>query len=170
MTCPLVRIRFWSLPLLLCGDQCVFWALVKMLLIWVPLYLSHRCSELKLFWIFPLRKCSVCPHLAWKLLVESLFYWILGWQLCLFLGSICLEDFFPFLLWDSVFVIEVCFLYEAKFWILFVYQVCCHMSFYRGLEFIYIDSQDRWLLVPGMFPFAGGFMFLWLSCFCFLVR
>jgi hypothetical protein len=48
--------RCWSLPLFLCGVQCVFGALVKFLLwMWVPLHLGHRCSEFRFlsWWSFP---------------------------------------------------------------------------------------------------------------------
>ena len=42
----------------------------------------------------------------------------------LFLGTICLEDLFPSFYSEivSAFVVEVCFLYAAKCWILFEYQ------------------------------------------------
>jgi hypothetical protein len=32
------------------------------------------------------------------------------------------------------------------------------------------DIKERYLLVPYMFVFAGGFMCLWLSAFDFVVR
>ena len=56
----------------------------------------------------------------------------------LFLGTICLENCFPSLYSEVVFVFdtEVCFLYAAKCWVLFMYSVCQSMSFYWGIEFI----------------------------------
>ena len=49
-TCPLGKVGCWCIPLLLCGVQCMFWALLKfLLLIWVCFHLGHRCSELRLY-------------------------------------------------------------------------------------------------------------------------
>ena len=92
------EIWYWSPSLLLCGVQCMLWALVRFLLqMWMSLYLGHRYSEMKCYvdraflcWIqsiFPQVGWFVC---FWLLLVESLFYGILQWLLLLVsLDSLC---------------------------------------------------------------------------------
>ena len=57
ITCPLVRFGFWSFPLLLCEDQCVFWALEKFLLFLLLLLL--------VFFFF-----GVCPW-NWIMAVQN---------------------------------------------------------------------------------------------------
>jgi hypothetical protein len=49
MTCSLVKVGCLCLPLLLCGIQFEFYALLKFLVwMWLPMHLEHRCSELRL--------------------------------------------------------------------------------------------------------------------------
>ena len=80
MTWPLARIGHLSLSIIVWGSMCNLSFSKTFFLMWVSLYLGHRCSELRLFlgeFFFDEYKVSVCPHLPWKLLVKSLFYWIL---------------------------------------------------------------------------------------------
>ena len=103
MTYPLVRVGYWSLPLFLCGilvlgfTECFYFFLWKLL----PLHVGHKCSTFS-WWIFPLMNMKCHSSLYMIPLVESLFYWMLGWQLLLvswdhFLG----RTFSTLLLWNS---------------------------------------------------------------------
>ena len=128
MTCPLVRVGCWNIPLILCGVQCVLWDLVKFLLwIWVLLHLGHRCSELRLSLggFSPWQMWSVLLYHTWEFLVSSLFYWILGWQRLFVSCNHLLGRYFHILsLWDSFCL--CCWgmlVYAAKFWIFFMYPL-----------------------------------------------
>ena len=150
MICPLLRVGCWSLPLLLCGVQCVLWALVKFLLwMWVPLHLEHRCSELRVhlsrFSLWPI--WSVLPYLFLITLVESWFLF----DISVFLGTICLENCFPTFYSEvvSVFVTEVGLLYAAKCWVLFMYVSLLVYVFWGELSPLMLrDIKEKWLSPP----------------------
>ena len=116
---------------------------------WVSLHLGHRYSEFRLslgrfflWWIW-----SVLPHLVWKLLVESLFYQILEWQLQFVSWDHLLGKLFSSLFgWGSVCLCHWdMFLYAAKWWILYV-SLC--LSIKKWSLLMLRDIKDRWLLLP----------------------
>jgi hypothetical protein len=95
---PLIRVRFWSLPFLLCELQCVLWALVKFLLwMWVFLHQEHRCSELRVL-LGPLMSVK-CPSLSflitwcWKSILFDIRMATPASFLELFAGKIVFQHF-----------------------------------------------------------------------------
>ena len=99
----------------------------------MPFYLEHRCSELRVLlgrFFFPFYEYELSFLIFFDdfwLKVDFILYWN-GYS-CVFLGTICLENCFPDLYSEVVFVFEteVCFLYAAKFWVL--YPICSSMFF-----------------------------------------
>ena len=122
---------------------------------------------------FPLMnmRCFSLSFLITRLNVDFILY--LNSDSSLFLGFICLKNYFPAFCSEvvSVFVTEVHFLYAEKCWVQFTYPVCLSISFYWGIEFIDIKGKTCcFLLVFLLEVELCLFGFLWLSSFWFVKR
>jgi hypothetical protein len=126
--------------------------------------------------------CNVFPHHFWYLLAENMFCWILlAWLLQLVSWDHLLGNFSPAFYFEvvSVFVIEVCFLYAAKFGSCLNIQSLSSCFFFLFVCLLFIrelcplmlrNIRDQWLLLPVIFVVRGWIMFVCFSSFCFVVR
>jgi hypothetical protein len=102
-------------------------------------------------------------------LVESLFYWILGWQLRLVSWDLLLGRPLSIFLFRDI--IYLCywgvFLVCSKMLDLVCVSSLLAYAFLIGQLYPLLlrDIKDRLLLVPAMFVFIGDFMCLWFSPF-----
>ena len=169
MTCPLVRVWCWNLPLLLCGGQGMFWVLVKLFFMNLgALALGAKMFIIETFswWIFPLMnmKCPFSSHLitfGWK---SILLYIGIATCAC-FLGPFAWKIFLhPFTLRYCLSLLLMCISHMqhnggSVLCIQCVNLCVCIGDFY---QLILRNFKERWLLIAAMFVFVGGFMWLWL--------
>ena len=132
--CPLVWVGCWSLLLLLCYCQflllclLVFVLHIEVLLCWVHKYLQLLCL---LLWFIPSSLCTVLLCLLYILCFKVYFVWNSDCHSGFLLVSICMTYLFLSFYFQLVCVSrsEVCLLYTAYIWVLFLYSFGQSASF-----------------------------------------
>ena len=126
------------------------------------------------WWIFPLMNMK-CPSssclitFGWKSILLDIR---MATPAC-FLGPFAYKSFFlPFTLRQclSMFLRCVSCMQQNAGSCLHIQSVSLCLFIGELSPLILRDIKERWLLVPDMFVFVGGFMCLWFSPFGFVVR
>jgi hypothetical protein len=178
MTCPLVRVRCWSLSLLLCAVQCMFWALVKCLFVCFSgsLAFGAQISEIRVCFcgFFPLKnmKCPTPSHLITfgyksilldiRMATTACFLGSFAWKP--FCQSFSLKQFLSLLFWC------VSCMQQNAGYCLHIQDLLAYVFFYWGIKSVILrDIKDRWLLAPVMFVVICDITCMWFSPFGFIL-